>query len=193
MALKLKYTSFAGDFQRVIEVETKEVIASAATGAMKEAGDRIKKRGRESIAAGGFGPKWQNQLRVDIYPKSGKPSINAAAHIYHKIPFAGIFEYGGTVHGRPLMWIPIDANLPFRAGGKRWTPSLYQRQYGALYSVRGASKPLLVGRAPGKDGNVPLFVGVRQVTIPKKFDVTSVVDEVANGFSALYEKHVKVD
>src|SRR6185369_14975452 len=88
-------------------------LATAATTAVAEAGAQALKNGRASIAAAGFSRKWQNALRLDVFPKGGV-SVNAAAVLRHTIPYAGIFETGGTIEG-PL-WLPIDRNLPVRSG-----------------------------------------------------------------------------
>ncbi|RUV75923.1 MAG: hypothetical protein EOR30_17060 [Mesorhizobium sp.] len=47
----------------------KDPIAFAATAAISEAGDIVKREGRADIAAAGFSKRWQNALRVNVYPK----------------------------------------------------------------------------------------------------------------------------
>jgi hypothetical protein len=73
-----------------------EPIARAATAAVGEAGARIKLAARADIADAGFSIRWQNALRVDRYPRGGEVSVNTAAHVYHRIPYAIVHEEGAT-------------------------------------------------------------------------------------------------
>ena len=72
-------------------------IARAAT-AVREAGAIVERNGRASIAAAGFSRKWQNALRVNIYPPQGD-SMRPAAFIFHKIRYPGVFDEGAVIHG----------------------------------------------------------------------------------------------
>jgi hypothetical protein len=83
-------------------------------------GEIAKRDGRASIAAGGFGPKWQNALRANVYPRGGD-SIRAAAVIYHKVPYAIAFEEGAIIQGKPLLWLPLPT-VPIGRGGRPIQP-----------------------------------------------------------------------
>lgn len=117
-------------------------IATIATNTMKEAGALLKKGGRDNIAAAGFSSKWQNTWRVDIYPKRGV-SIDAAAFAYHKIPYASIFETGGTIHAKAgLLWIALPT-VP-KVGKARGTPKTLAARGVKLFTIARAGKaPLL--------------------------------------------------
>jgi hypothetical protein len=79
----------------------------AATKAMRDAGAALKKEGRASIRSGGLGAKFANAWRVSVFPKKGN-SLDAAAYGKHNIPYAGIFETGGSIRGRRgLLWLPL--------------------------------------------------------------------------------------
>ena len=107
-------TDVAKGFVDVIARELQKPIAKAATAAMKDAGDVAKRTGRSSIASAGFSRKWQNALRVNIYPAQGD-SMRPAAFIFHKIRYAGVFEEGAVIRGQPLLWLPLG-NVPVRRG-----------------------------------------------------------------------------
>jgi hypothetical protein len=212
MSLKLLYTVVSGDYPKMLK-ESRDRIAKAATTTMRQAGEIIKRDARASIGAGGFSSRFQNALRVNTYPQSGISS-KAAVFVYHKIPWAGQFETPQPVTGQPLLWLPIDQNLPLQARGKRWTPKDFVAIVGPLRSGRRGSRPILFGQVavgpaggvlalPARAGSrraararevynkarakwVPVFVGVTSVTDPKKFDVSAVVNRVDDGLGDLY-------
>ncbi len=192
--MRLVLSDVSAQIRKAIK-EMERPIAEAATAAVREAGLMAKAEGRANIAAAGFSQKWQNALRCDVYPKNGV-SIGAAAHIHHKIPYAGVFEDGATISGDPLLWLPlpgapIDADL--RHGGRKLTPKKYIAQGGRLASVkRPGKRPLLVGKpGAGSDKAVPLYVGVPLVNISKKFNITDAVRRAAARLGEFYLKHLK--
>ncbi|MDP2358555.1 MAG: DUF6441 family protein [Beijerinckiaceae bacterium] len=151
--LKLIVASIEGKFSSAVR-EIYKPIAEAGTAAIRQAGDDVKRDARASIASAGFGSKWQNALRVDVYPKRGS-SARAAAHIYHKIPYAAVFERGATIHGKPMLWIPMS-HTPKRANGARLTAAAYVRTIGPLVSFNRPGKPpMLAGQIKASaKGNV---------------------------------------
>lgn len=172
-------------------VQAKDMMARAATAAMTDAAKLAVQGGRQSIAAGGFGANWQNALRAKVYPSSGA-SLSPAAEIYSKIPYAGAFEYGQTVSGKPLLWLPLD-NVPLGRRGKRMSPAEVARSIGPLHSINRPGRPPLLAavlRLRGKATLVPLFVGVPSITDPKKFSVLDAVNHVRERLPDLYEKHL---
>ncbi len=213
VAMKFEQT---GSFAALSD-SAKKRMAHAASGAIKDAAKEIKIRGRASIAQGGFSSRWQNALQAKVYPENGE-SMDATAFIYHKIPYAGVFEHGATIPG--MLWLPIDANLPLQARGKRWTPHDFVNNIGPLRSGSKGGKPLLFGQVRvGQAGGVlalpsnakrghrarlarevfakqkqvwrPVFVGVSAVTDPKKFDIGAVVRDVAGKLQELFAKNWK--
>src|SRR5436853_1031050 len=141
MSLRFAISDIAKRFVDTVVKEVQRPIAKAATAAIREAGEIAKRDGRASIAASGFSRKWQNALRVNIYPPQGD-SLRPAAFIYHKIRYAGVFEEGAVIGGQPLLWLPLP-NVPLRRG-RPMTPSQYARSVGPLVSVqRPGSPPLL--------------------------------------------------
>lgn len=202
---QVKFGYVSGAFRDMFDADY-QAMAKAATAAVTQATADAKIAGRASIQAAGFSAKWQNALQAKVYPESGV-SLNAAGIVYHKISYAGIFQEGGTIAGRPLLWLPIEANLP---GGQKWTPAKFVQQVGPLRSVRNAGgRPLLVGQVGiGSTGAVlprqrgrsarqsrsswrPVFVGIDVVEIAKRFNVTEAVEAANARLPGYYEANLK--
>lgn len=212
---RFRYSYDKGAFAASM-LSIKDPIAVAGTAAVAEAGDIVKSQGRADIGAAGFSKKWQNALRVNVYPKRGV-SMDAAALIYHKIRYAGIFQDGGPVAGKPLLWLPLP-DAPIGRGGRRIKPSEYRNKVGhPLYTIKRDGQPPLLGayvrvtdnrakgislavlkrgRNPngrGREKLVPLYVGVPRVEIRKKFHIDEIAGSVAGRLGELYLKHLKVE
>lgn len=213
MSLRLALEVISGDYPKMIQDEQLRM-AKAATAAMKDAADLAKSKGRASIAGGGFGSKWQNALRTKVFPANGV-SLKPAALIYHKIPYASVFQEGATISGKPMLWLPLD-NVPMGAGGRRMTPEQFVAKVGVLYTINRPGKPPILGavvkgtsarlakgislsllkrgRNPKGRGSVhivPVYVGVPTVTDPRKFDIKGATQEAADQLGALYAKNFK--
>ena len=199
LRLALTVSAIAGGFAKAME-DAQRPIAKAATAAIREAGDIAKRNGRASIAAAGFSQKWQNALRVNIYPPQGD-SLRPAAFIYHKIRYAGVFEDGASIHGQPLLWLPL-ANVPLRRG-RPMTPAQYTRSVGPLVSVQRPGKPPLLFAKPraarrGRRTVVnaerkPLYVGLSSVELRKRFDIRGAALTAAAQLPALYARNLRAD
>lgn len=213
MSLGLKFDGGRGDAWDQLFAGKSAEIANAAHLALKAAGDEILDKGRASIAAAGFSSAWQNALKVTVNLPKG---IGGAVSVRHSIRYAMVFEQGMTIHGEPLLWLPLPS-CPQTIGGHHPTPRRYQQSIGPLRYVRGRGHPLLVGKssvppkeppAPGvnrlsgprrekvaslRSGaanggyDVPMFFGVSSVTIPKKFDVLGVVERAYANLAATFE------
>ena len=144
--------------------------------------------------------------------------MRAAALIYHKVPYARVFEEGAVIHGKPYLWLPLP-NAPFGAGGRRIPPSKFRAQTGSpLYTIRRPGKPPMLGanvrmtgaragktislsllrrgRNPGGRGTVhlvPLYVGIDAASIPKRFGVIAAIQRAAARLPELYLKHFRDD
>jgi hypothetical protein len=210
MALRL-VLSIVDEIARVI-AESERPMARAATAAVREAGEIAKRDGRASIAAGGFGSKWQNALRANVYPV-GRDSIRAAAVIYHKVPYAIAFEEGAIIQGKPLLWLPLST-VPIGRGGRPIPASKFRQQVGMpLYTIRRPGRPPMLGahvragsgrgvsltalrrgRAAGAKGTlrlVPLYVGIEAAKMPKRFAIREAIRHAADQLPALYLKHFR--
>ena len=210
MPLRVVVQALRQDVRKQID-EIGGDMAKAATEAMRAVGESVKQRARLDIAQAGFSTKWQNALRLKHFPENGY-SIDPAAFIYHKIPYAGVFEYGPTTitaKGR-YMWIPIAKNLPARAGLHRITPAFYEKNFGKLQFVqrpgkppllfakaarggrrpRGAGGQSLFGKTPGF-GPKPLFFGVRLVKVRDRFHIKEIADAGMAELGAQYFARIK--
>lgn len=184
----------------------RNVLARAATKAVTEIGQAAQDKGRANIAAAGFSQRWQNALRLDVYPKGGN-SINAAAYLHHNISYSSVFERPTVVQGKPLLWMPLDsATERFPAGfnvsgraSKRLTPQSVARAGIELKTIKRLGKPpLLAGKfaKPGKRSRtvyewVPLFVGVPLANMTTSFDIEGAAREAAKGLPAAFSKYLK--
>lgn len=210
---RFRYEAKKDEFAQAM-LRMQDPIGFAGTGAITEAGDIVKREGRADIASAGFSRKWQNALRVNIYPKRGV-SMEAAAFIYHKIGYAGVFEEGATITGKPRLWLPLDS-APKRIGRSKVTPALYVRKIGPLVSINRPGKPpLLAGKAAvatrGKNAGkvtlsalkrgaagkastlVPLFIGIDRVSIRDRFSIREITERTAARLGELYLKHLNPD
>jgi hypothetical protein len=205
--LRIRVSDPSDAFAKAMREKYKPV-AKAAKRAMTQVADNIKAQGRADIMAGGLTKRWANTFRVDVYPKGSAVSVNAAALVYHKIPYADIFETGGTIHGAPKLWLPLSST-PKKLGTKRMTPEIYIKEIGPLFPINRAGKaPLLAGytsvsaktkntgkitsaklrrgAAGGARKAVPLFVGVDQVSIEKKFHLRAITAADAAKLASFY-------
>lgn len=196
------------------------LIANAATATINDARNEAVRQGRAAIASAGFSNRWQNALRGNVYPARTK-SIDAAAFVYHRIHYAGVFETGARISGSPLLWLPLPG-VPRKIGGRRMTPANYTAQIGPLHFVNVAGKaPMLaaymrgsgrskvtigalrVGSALGRLGvrpgersargrqvvSVPIFVGIRAVSLRARFNLRAVFRRIDALVPALYFRH----
>jgi len=160
-------------------------VAEAAVAALREIAALSVQEGRANIAGSGrFGPKWIEglQYRTLNATKDGEASLKAKAIIFHKFGIAGGFEYGTTIEGKPLLWIPTTPGAPAASrSGKKLVSA----------TVRG--QPVLFDAADRDRNRKPLYVGVRSVRLRKRWRITEIVKANVKQFSALFLKHFKVN
>ena len=208
MTMRVNYACRPGAFKEAFTAPYARM-AQAAQQAVAQAGDEVKTAARANIASAGLGPGFVKALRVDIYPR-GRNSLNASAHIYHRIPYAGVFEEGETIRGRPRLWIPLKS-ATLRIGRKRMTPQDYAARIGPLQFVQPpGGKPLLFAKMKAKKAgakvtlsklraartatgrgatiSVPIFVGVDAVSIRKRLDIGSIVARASGRLAQLYSQ-----
>lgn len=124
-------------------------------------------------SAGGFGSRWTDGLnvKVDPYGASGRQLT-----ITHDIPYADIFETGGTITGRPLLWIGLSGT-----DAEGVPPSEYS---GGLFSIRRPSGDPLLFSISDK---LPKYFGISSVTIPQKFHFAEDVATVMGNFQSIFD------
>lgn len=147
----------------------------ALSAAMNMASSMILETCKQDIrSAGNFGAKWTDGLTMQIEDGS---LANMRMYLTHTIPWAGIFETGGTIHGKPLLWIPISGT---DAAG------IKASAFGGLFSAqypRRSGPPLLFSMADKK----PRYFGIEEVTIPKKFQLTADITSVMSNFRSIFD------
>lgn len=144
MPLRIRFSSVTDAFEKAIN-DSEQNMAEAASAAIRDVAEIAKQDARRSIAGAGFSLKWQNAMRANTYPRRGV-SLGAAAVVFHKIPYAGIFEEGGTISGKPILWIPLPT-IPKRFGDKPMTAERFRVKIGPLFQLnRPGRRPLLMAR-----------------------------------------------
>jgi hypothetical protein len=154
-------------------------------------------------------------FRTSIFPPRPDFSTDLEMRGRHRVGFMNIFERGGTIKGRPLLWVPLSS-APKKIGGRRLTARLYIQKIGPLHRINRSGKPpLLAGfalRAPaGKISaaqlrtgaknaatrgrrrravSVPIFVGLPSVRIRDRLNVSAVYEKGRRDLPVLYAKHL---
>lgn len=159
-------------------------IAAALHASIDEASARIIVAGKADMKAGGnFGsPRWQNSLQAVKEPKSLN-AANIILKILHIVPFAHVFEYGATIKGKPLLWIP----LPWNKNKVR------AREFpGKLFRVnRKGKNPLLMQKTGAKTASA-MYVGVKSVKLKRRFHLRPIIRRVAKTMPALFRKWMRI-
>ncbi len=123
--------------------------------------------------AGNFGNRFLQGLSVTVDGDTITTKLDA--------PGALIFEKGGVIEGKPLLWLPITGTdavgIPASSYGDQ------------LFSVnrKTGGAPLLFSV---KD-HAPKYFGVPSVTIPKKFHIEETEQRVMDGFKEIFEEALK--
>lgn len=141
MTLRLTVAALSGRFEETW-AEAYSDIGDAGLLAITEAAEVVKREGRADIARAGFGTRWQNAFRVNVYPNK---KIDASALAYHKIRYAGVFEEGSTIRTAKPMWVPLRST-PKKLSTRRLTAALFTKEIGPLFPVKGSKPPLLLGK-----------------------------------------------
>jgi hypothetical protein len=191
-----------------------QIIAKAATLAMRDVGKDAVSKGRAAISAAGFSPKFAGTLRVINKPPSGYV-LNPAAYVHSTIDYADVFETGKTITGNPLLWLPFP-NVPPGKNREHMTPREYIRNVGPLIKMitpkhgglimlgavvegpstkpsRGRLRRTFLKKRFGEKTRqthvVPMFFAVSRITIPKKFDIKGAVDSAFGKLQEFYNQH----
>lgn len=158
-------------------------VATAAVAALRDVAAQSVQEGRSNIAsAGRFKGSWVSGLQylTQGAAEGGEPSLQAKAIIFHKVGFAGVFETGATIEGKPLLWIPTtEGGPPASRSGKKLVSA----------TVRG--KPMLFDANDKDRDRKPLYIGVPSVRIPKKWRITEIVKQNVAKIAQAFLRHFK--
>lgn len=226
MALEIKFEdAFKGRYAKDVEVHQQRM-ARAITTSFRDGAKRLQIETRSAILSSGLGKRFARQFRAFGYPRrqfSMEPTIRG----WHAkgwrgtrgIPYANIFARGGTIKGKPLLWIPLPT-APVKIDGKHPTPKLFIQNIGPLTRLKGTRRPLLAGdslrgiegrhatvgqlktgarhvkeRASGGRGRktvkVPMFVGVASARIPARVNMTRIFADVQRQLPDLFVERLK--
>jgi hypothetical protein len=175
LQIKFKITpQNVGDIWKSRMAGLQDRLYAALTAAANMAASLIQDKARADIAsAGNFGARWTDGLEVTV--EGAAP--NMILSMTHKIPWAGIFETGGTISG-DLLWIPLSGTDAAGIRASAFPGGLFSAKY-----PRQGGKPLLFSMQDKK----PRYFGVESVTIPKKFQLTEDVTSVMANFRAIFD------
>lgn len=154
--------------------------AAAHSAALKTAANMIASMLREQItadiaSAGAFGSKFTPTVTV-----SGTGN-GVSIHTKIEGPGAEIFEKGGVIHGKPLLWLPISGT-----DAEGIQASNYGDQLFSVNRLTGGP-PLLFSI---KD-HAPKYFGIPSVNIPKKFHVAEIEKRIMDSFPQVYLSALK--
>jgi hypothetical protein len=158
-------------------------VATAAVQALQDVAAEAVQEGRSNIgSAGRFTGKWQSglQFKLQDAQDGGEPSLQAKATVFHSYGLASVFEFGATIEGKPLLWIPTTPGAPSaRRSGKKLVSA----------TVRGT--PMLFDANDKDRKRKPLYIGVPSVKIPKKFNIIEIIKQNAAKLGEAFLKHFK--
>jgi len=159
----------------------KAAIANAAIASLRQTASNIVDDGRRNIAAAGrFGAKWQEGLQFRLINEEA--GLKAKVVIFHRSALAGIFEFGATISGKPLLWIPVTPGAPPpRRSGKR------------LISANVRGLPMLFDLDDRDRHRKPLYFGVPVAHIAKKWRIIEIAKEHVAKIGLLFVKLLRLD
>lgn len=175
--------------------DKRRIVAGAAVGALVQVANDAVAEGKKQIAASGrfsdslrrtlrAGPTWVTGLKArmqDAKTGGGESSLQAKAIVFHEIGLAGIFEFGATIAGKKLLWIPLNPRAPpARRSGKALVSGI---------TVKGT--PALFDAADPKRDRKPLYIGVPTVRIPKKWHIIEIVRKHFQQLGRLFLNRIK--
>lgn len=167
------------DFQRQMkQAATRNYgrVADSIREATNKMSDEIHSEWAVDVAqAGNFGPRWVEALKTLITPARGR-TTNILLTVLNEIPYWRIHEYGGTIQGRPLLWIP----LPWT--GLKMRAREYGRRYGLFRVEREGKNPLLLSIRDKQ----PKYVGVESVTLRQRFHLRRIIRNASRNAHKYY-------
>lgn len=161
--------------------KNKTRILTASRGAASDVASYVVPRARADIRqAGKFGPRWTDGFQGKVSEGGGfiKVSFTESA------PHWEVFQFGATIHGKPMLWIPLSFAKDAQGISARDYP-------GKLFRVdrKNGGAPLLMTSKGGKAE--AKYFGKESVTIPKKFHLVEIIREGAKRMAEFYGKRMK--
>ena len=150
----------------------------AITASANMAASMIEAAGQLDIAeAGRFGMRWISGLHVRA---TADALNNMRISMTHDVPYAGIFERGGTIKGSPLLWIPLSGTDAEGIRARDFPDRMFSGK-----SRQGT--PLLFSISD----KLPKYFGVESVTIPKTFHLREIQMSVMRNYRQLFDQEFR--
>jgi hypothetical protein len=155
-------------------------MANASRIAMRRAAAMIEAQTRNAIASAGNFADLAAAFHATV--TSGTQNMKIAMGFDEdKAAQAEIFAKGGTIHGDPLLWIPLSFSDAVGISAKNYSGQLVGVQ------PKSGGRPLLISTSD----RLPKYFGIDSVTIPKKFDTEAIRDRVMANFREYYDTAFK--
>lgn len=161
---------------RIRRYNEKQIKAVQATA--RQIKDEVEYAGRADMRAGGdFGSsRWQEGLNVAL---SYESRSDIRLRLTHRVKYWKVFEYGATILGKPMLWIPLDFGNAFGVRARDYPLPLFKVE-------REGKAPLLVDPQNG-----PQYFGKESVTIPKKWHLRQIFKRISSNAAAYYRTHMR--
>lgn len=152
-------------------------VANSMRDATNKVVEEVEREWQKDVSkAGNFSQRWVDALEAKIVPPSGTTTKLKLTFSMNDIPYWRIHEFGGTIHGRPLLWIPLSwTGIKIRARE-------YGRRYGLFRVDREGKNPLLLSMRDKE----PKYVGVESVTLRQRFHLRRIIRRAAKNFERYY-------
>lgn len=152
-----------------------EVMKKAVSATAKETAKELRSAIFEDIqSSGDFGKPWKSSVKVESAIGDGEATITVRYSSSKLGQAAKLFETGGTVHGDPLLWIPLNDRQSLRKA--------IVRAGGAVYVHGRDGGHYLIGRKTRK----VIAIGAEQINQHKRFHIQEAVRRVADRVPAIY-------
>lgn len=149
--MKLTYEANSEQWKAAAKV-IQGTIAGATRAAFQDLAKQVQTGGRAEIARSGLSRRWQVGFRTSVTPRRPDFTTDLTMRGRHRIGYANIFERGGTIRGKPLLWVPLPS-APKKINGRPTTARAFVASVGPLHSInRPGRAPLLAGYAMSAGG-----------------------------------------
>lgn len=152
---------------------------AAVRNTMIQAGAEVWRRVDKDIGrAGNFSARWPANYIVQNTFQGFNATMRTG--FSRNIPYGHVHEFGATIRGKPLLWIPLPWN-PFKERASKYPGQLFRVN-------RPGKNPLLFA----KEDREAKYVGVQQVTLRPRFHIRTIVANVVRTqLAKLFAKYVK--
>lgn len=131
---------------------------------------------KADVEQAGFSNRWTDTIGVSVQPGS---LGNMRVSLTGGDPALALFETGGVVHGKPLLWIPLSGTDAGKTRARDYPGGLFS----AKYPRPDGHRPLLFAISD----KLPRYFGIESVTIPKIFHINDIVFSVMGNFRSIFD------